>query len=48
MSWLREVQKIKELKPIKRALIRGEEILVGLTSHVDGGVAGYGAVVGRV
>ena len=45
LSWLREVEKIKELNPIKRALIQGEEILIGLTSHVDGGVAGYGAVV---
>ena len=45
LNWLREVQRIKGLKPIKRALICGEEILAGLTCHVDGGVAGYGAVV---
>ena len=40
LDWLREVQKIKGLKPIKRAIIRGEKILVGLTCHVDEGLAG--------
>ena len=44
-KWIIELKGITKLKPRQRALVRGTETLVGLTCHVDGGVAGFGAAV---
>ena len=44
-KWIVELKGITKLKPRQRALVRGTETLVGLTCHVDGGVAGFGAAV---
>ena len=44
-KWIVELKGITKLKPRQRALVRGTETLVGLTCHVDGGVAGFGTAV---
>ena len=44
-DWLCDLKNIIHLKPQKRALVQGSELIQGLTSHSDGGMGGFGAVV---
>ena len=41
-DWIQESRKIGQLKPLQRALIRGNEVVAGLICHVDGGKGGSG------
>ena len=44
-DWIQELGQIGKLKPLQCALIRGNEVVAGLTCHVDGGKGGFGAVL---
>ena len=44
-EWVLALKDLVNLKPHKRALIRGKEHLSGLLAHTDGGKGGFGTVV---
>ena len=44
-DWVLELKELQHLLPQQRSLIQGDEKLFGLTGHVDGGSAGFGASI---